>query len=296
MMTARDAKAPLRGDPLGHIGANRHTLPKNQRRVADYLLNQWERALYESSMTIAKKLGVGQSTVVRTAVRLGYAGFPEIQAAFRALLEDRFSTTKRIEHTSNLQRGRTADQRIAQVFQQHRKNLDAALRDLDPREVVRAAELIWKADRVFVLGLRTSAALAHYLGFYLSMIRKNVTVLTSDYMLLENFRSLGQRDVVVAFSFIRYYRQTVEASRMARDQGCHIVGLTDTVTAPLSQIANILFLAPVASTHYNNSYVAVFAIIDILLSIISGNNSRAAVRALRLMEAGYDRLQMFPRP
>jgi DNA-binding MurR/RpiR family transcriptional regulator len=263
--------------------------------VAEYLVNQWDKALYESSMTIAKKLGVGQSTVVRTAVRLGYAGFPELQAAFRSLLKDRFSTTTQIEQTSRLQRGQTAEQRIAQVFQQHRRNLDAALRDLDSKEVVRAADLIWKAKRVFVLGLRTSAALAHYLGFYLSMIRENVTILTSDYMLLENFRTLGKRDVLVTFSFIRYYRHTIEASMLARDQGCGIVGMTDTVTAPLSRIASILFLAPVASTHYNNSYVAAFAIIDILLSILSGNNSRAAMRALRSMEAGYDRLQMFPR-
>lgn len=258
-------------------------------------MKQWDKALYESSVTIAKKLGVSQTTVVRTAVRLGYAGFPELQAAFRSLLEDRFSATKRIEEASNHQKGQTAEQRIARVFQQHRKNLEVTLRYLDPKEIVRAAELIWKAKRIFILGLRTSVALAHYLGFYLSMIRENVTILTSDYMALENIRTLTKRDVLVTFSFIRYYRHTIECSTLARDRGCRIIGMTDTVTAPLSQIANILFLAPVTSSHYSNSYIAAFAVIDVLLSIISGDNSRTALRALRFMEACFNKLQLFSR-
>ncbi|MEW6267462.1 MAG: MurR/RpiR family transcriptional regulator [Thermodesulfobacteriota bacterium] len=283
----------MKNDPLRHISANFQKLAKNQQIVADYLLNNWEKALYESSITIAKKVGVSQSTVVRTVMRLGYSGFPEFQSALRVRLEDRFSTIKQIDQVSIRQKGQSLEQRIAQVFDQNRKNLDLALRDLDPEQTRKAAALIWKAKRVFVLGLRTGSTLAHYLGLHLSMIRPNVTIFSNDYMLLENLRTLGQGDVLVVFSFVRYSRKSIEAAMFAHKLGCNIIGITDVMSSPLSGLPHLLFLVPVTSLHYGNSYVAASAVVDVLLSLIVANNKKAAMKALQAMEEGFGKFQVF---
>lgn len=280
-------------DPLRHIEAHVHDLPRNQQRVAEYLLHHWERALYETSVTIAKKVGVGQSTVVRTVMNLGYRGFPEFQSALRTVLHNHFFTVGQINAVSHLQKGCSLEQRIAQVFDQNHANLNTALRDLGSNKVSRAADLIWKGRRIFILGLRTSGALAHYFGLHLSMIRPNVIILTSDNLLLENIRTAGDRDVVVAFSFIRYLRKTIEAVTYAKERGCHIVGMTDALTAPLAGISDILFLVPVASLYFGNSYVAPCALLDVLLSVIGQNNKREVLQALRSMEDGYAKLKIF---
>jgi DNA-binding MurR/RpiR family transcriptional regulator len=283
----------MNNDPLRHISANFQKLAKNQQIVADYLLNNWEKALYESSITIAKKVGVSQSTVVRTVMRLGYSGFPEFQSALRVRLEDRFSTTKQVDQVSIRQKGQSLEQRISQVFDQNRKNLDMALRDLDPEQTRKAADLIWKGKRVFVLGLRTGSTLAHYLGLHLCMIRANVTIFSNDSMLLENLRTLGKGDVLVVFSFVRYSRKTIEAAIFAHNLGCNIVGITDLMSSPLSGLPHILFLVPVTSMHYGNSYVAASAIVDVLLSLIVAYNKKAAMKALQSMEEGFGTFQVF---
>jgi DNA-binding MurR/RpiR family transcriptional regulator len=114
-----------------------------------------------------------------------------------------------INVVSNLRRGYSLEQRIAQVLDQNRANLETALRDL---EAEKAANLIWKGKRIFILGLRASGALSHYFGLYLSMIRPDVIILTSDNLLLESIRTATRKDVVVAFSFIRDLRKTIEAA------------------------------------------------------------------------------------
>lgn len=283
----------MNNDPLRQISANSQKLAKNQQIVADYLLNNWEKALYESSITIAKKVCVSQSTVVRTVMRLGYSGFPEFQSALRTRLEDRFSTIKQIDQVSIKQKGQSLEQRISQVFDQNRRNLDRALRDLDPEQTRKAADLIWKGKRVFVLGLRTGSTLAHYLGLHLSMIRANVTIFSNDYMLLENLRTLGKGDVLVIFTFVRYSRKSIEAAIFAHNMGCNIVGITDLMSSPLSGLPHILFLVPVTSMHYGNSYVAASAIVDVLLSLIVVYNKKAAMKALQSMEEGFGAFQVF---
>jgi DNA-binding MurR/RpiR family transcriptional regulator len=277
-------------DVLKSISAAADKLPKNQQRVADYIMNNWEKALHESSVTMAKKIGVSQSTVVRTVASLGYSGFPDFQATLQELLQDRISSTKRIEQVADMQEGQSVEQKIAQVFALQQENLQITLRHLDIKQTVKAADVLWKGRRIIILGLRTSAGLAHYFGLHLLMIREDVTILSSDYSLLENIQTLTDKDVLVVFSFARYYRNTIDATKLARDRGCTIVGITDKITAPLTAIADLIFHVPVTSMHYSTSYVAAFALIDVLLNIIGTNNKAAVTKALQSMEEGFQKL------
>lgn len=283
----------MKADILKHIAGMRSTLPKNQQLVANYLVDNWETALYESSMMIAKKVGVSQSTVVRTVTSLGYKGFLKFQAELRSLLKDQFSSIKRINQVSVEQEGQSIKQKIDLVFQQHQKNLKMTLRYLKPEQLIKAAEKIWSGKKVCILGLRTSGVSANYLGVHLSMIRGNVTILSSDYGLWETTRTLNKDDVLIVFSFMRYCRNTIVAASLAHERGCTVIGITDTMSAPLTQISDIIFHVPVISMHYSNSYVAVFALIDVLLNTIGTTNREATMKALQSMEEGFEKFQVF---
>ena len=280
-------------DILKHISSVSHTLPKNQQLVSKYLMDNWERALYESSMMIARKVGVSQSTVVRTVANLGYDSYPEFQAALRLILRDQISSINRIDQVSTEQKGQTLEQRIKKMFDQHQENLKTTLVHLDTEQLLKAARLIWKGKRIYILGLRTSGALAHYLGLPLSMIRENVNILTSDYALFENIRTVNRDDVLIVFSFTRYYRNTITAASLAHERGCTIIGVTDTIAAPLTRIGDIVFHVPVSSMHYSNSYAAVVALIDILLNTVGTNNKLAVMKALKDMEEGFKKFHIF---
>jgi len=117
----------MKDDVLKSISAMADKLPKNQHLVADYIMNNWDMALHESSVTIAKKIGVSQSTVARTVISLGYTGFPEFQGALQVLMQDRVSTIKRIELVSSIQEGQSTKQKVAQIFALQEENLQSTL-------------------------------------------------------------------------------------------------------------------------------------------------------------------------
>jgi DNA-binding MurR/RpiR family transcriptional regulator len=281
----------MKNDLLKSISAVAQQLPKNQQIVAEYIMNNWESALHESSVTVAKKTGISQSTVVRTVSSLGYAGFPEFQSALRALLQDRVSSIKRIEQASAIQEGQSIEEKITQIYSMQHDNLDIALHNLNIEQLEKAANAIWRGRRVIIVGLRTSAGLAHYLGLHLSMIRENVAIISSDYSLLENIQTSNNDDVLVVFSFSRYYRIPIDIAKLAKERGYTIVGITDLVAAPLTALADYCFHIPVTSMHFSSSYIAAFSLIDILLSIIGTNNKAEATKALAAMEDGFQKLR-----
>jgi DNA-binding MurR/RpiR family transcriptional regulator len=275
---------------LKSISAIVDKLPKNQQLVASYIMHNWDKALHESSVAIAKKIGVSQSTVVRTVASLGYKGFPEFQEALQVLLQDRVSTIKRIEQISSIQEGQSIEQKIAKVFALQQENLQVTLHNLDIEQIIKAAKVIWKGRRVIIVGLRSSAGLAHYLGLHLSMIREEVVVISNDYLLLENISTSNAGDVLVVFSFSRYYRITIDAAKLARERGYTIIGITDNIAAPLTPLADYVFYVPITSMHFSSSYIPAFALIDVLLSIIGTENKDDVTKALKSMEDGFQKL------
>jgi len=119
------------------------------------------------------------------------------------------------------------------------------------------------------------------------MIRDNVTILTSDYSLLENIQTLTPKDVLIVFSFSRYYRNAIDATKLARDRGCIIVGITDRIASSLTPLADLVFYVSITSMYFSNSYIAAFALIDVLLNIIGSNNKAETTKALKSMEEGF---------
>lgn len=278
---------------LKHISEKIGTLSKNQQKVAQHILRNWDRIPFMSATAIAVDLAVSQSTVIRTAIALGFSGFPDMQQALCDHLHHRLSTIERIERSVPLRGERNAAQILKETFQLHDNNLRQTLYRLDPQLTEKAAEAIMRADRVFVLAMRSTAAIGHYLGFNLGMIRKNVALITSDYTLLEQLRTVTGKDILIAVCFSRYTRQVLEAARLAKSLDCPVIGITDEHTSPLLGLSDIPFLVHTASSHYNTSVLSGIALADALLSIISAANKQLIITELQNMETAFERFKTF---
>lgn len=278
-------------DILKNISSIALTMAKNQRIVADYIMNNWEIVLRESSVSLAKRLHVSQSTVIRTIRGFGYAGFPDFQNELGKLLQEKMSTRKRIEEVSVSQKGKNIEEIISNIFELQKNNINMTKYNLDFDAVLQSASVIWAAQNVLILGLRTSAGLAHYLGLHLSMIRKNINIFWSDYSLIENIQTVNKRDVVIAFSFSRYYKTTIEAVELAKNRNCKIIGITDNVSSPLTALSDHIFYVPVTSMHFSSSYVSAFALIDVLLNTVGLTHKKEAACSLEAMEEGFRTLK-----
>ena len=283
----------MANDILKNIHVAAESFPKNQRAVADYILNNWETVLHESSTAVAKKLGVSQSTIMRTVRGFGYAGFSDFQKDLVGMFHERMSTIRRIEGISKSQKGKGLDETISSVFELQKKNIAITRYNIDPETVRKCTEAIWSADNVMTIGMRTASALSHYLGIHLAMIRRNVQIMSNEFSLLENIQQLGERDVVIAFCFARYPKTTLNAVDLARKKKCRIIGITDVASSPLTPLADSIFFTPVASMHFSTSYIAAFLLIDVLLNAIGLANKEHVSQTLTVLEEGLESLKTY---
>lgn len=269
-------------------------LSKGQKVVAYYILENWQAVAYKSARTLAEELSVSQSTILRTAYELGFDGFPALQEALQGVISEKVSVLSQLDlATTDENKQGSATDEIAKVLRLHEANLQKTFRQLDAEVVSRVAAILLKAERIAVLGMRSSAAIAHCLGFNLSLVRGNVQVFDSEYMLLEYIASMSPADAVVVASFSRYTLAAVESARAAKNRNCKVVAITDNMTSPLIAIADESFTVATTSRHINHSFMAAIAIVDAILTLITRAGQQEARKKLTGIEEQVDALKIF---
>ncbi|MDT8900209.1 MurR/RpiR family transcriptional regulator [Anaeroselena agilis] len=272
------------------------SLPRSQRKVAQHIMDNWERVAYESSTAVARQLNLSQATIIRTACALGFAGFPELQGHLRDIIQQRVSLVGRLDQVVN-RFGKEQEQGEPstkdRVFRQMAGNLRTLYTATSEDQLCRAVDSLMTAERVFIVGMRSSSAIAAYLGFNLSMVRPNVIIQDNDYNLLEKMKSLSADDLIVAIVFPRYTRLAIEATRKAYLLGARVIGITDSAASPIGALCHQSFYLPATSTHYNHSAIAAIALVDALLSFLSVRYADSVRKELELIEQDFKNFNIF---
>ena len=135
------------------------------------------------------KVQVSESTVVRFAIALGYDGYPALQKALQEMIRTRLTAVQRVEMTGNM-----SSAVLGTVFKADMQNIRQTIEDLDEANFSRTVDALCEAERVYVVGVRSSAPLAQFLGYYMNFIRDNVMVITSGISdVLEQVARVGER-------------------------------------------------------------------------------------------------------
>jgi RpiR family carbohydrate utilization transcriptional regulator len=249
--------------PLVRVRGIYDTLPRSERKVADYVLNYAEEVIHASVTNLAQALEVSESTVVRFCQRLGYQGYPE----FKILLARDLGAPFRVTYD-------TLDPRddVATVVQGTFQILTQALNDtlaaLDPCRVDQVVDLLLKAQHVFLFGCGGSGGSAQIA--YQKMLRLGLScfVCTDPHTqtLLAGIAT-GQ-DVVIGISYSGNNEDVVRAMRVAGDRCAHTVALTNYPTSPAAKMADLVLSTGAAETplvsESGPSRVVQLAVIDVL--------------------------------
>ncbi len=218
-------------DILTIIRENMGTFSKGQKKIAGFILESYDKAAFMTASRLGKRVGVSESTVVRFASELGYDGYPDMQRSLQKMIRNRLTTIQRIEVTND----RLGDQDLlSMVIQSDMEKLRVTLEELDRESFDRTVAAIVSARKIYIIGVRSSAAIAAFLHFYCNLIFENV-VLVSANTASEVFESLlrvGEGDVVIGVSFPRYSSRTVQAMSFARDRGATTIAITDSEASP----------------------------------------------------------------
>jgi len=216
-----------------------------------------------SVRAMAKKLKTDPATVVRIVRVLGFASFRDFQKHLHDL-SIAFATSADTMQAADGNRGKLAH--IADSIDRDFKNLQALKNSLDAARLNALAKRLYTARRIVLLAGDLAASLAEYLEYQTSLLGLPVFAATSPGRISHLTRSLTKEDVVIAISFRRGLRQTVDGAKKAREREAYCVALTDTFLSPLAKIADETFLAGIESTSFGASYAAPVALINALLS------------------------------
>ncbi|MBR4990086.1 MAG: MurR/RpiR family transcriptional regulator [Oscillospiraceae bacterium] len=268
------------------------TFSKGQRRIAQYILEAYDKAAFMTANRLGKTVGVSESTVVRFAVDLGFDGYPSMQKAMQEMVLNRLTSVQRIEVAND----RLGDQDvISMVLHSDMEKLRQTDETLDRNEFTAAVNAILKAKRVYILGVRSVAPLANFLGYYLNYMFNNVHVVSgfSAGEMFEKIVGVNADDVVIAFSFPRYSSSTTKGAQYCRSAGATVIGFTDSKQSPLGQCCDHVLIAKSDMVSLVDSLVAPLSVINALIVAIAAKREKEISRTFANLERIWDEYNVY---
>ena len=249
---------------LHTIENNMSSFSKGQKRIAGYILENYDKAAFMTASKLGKLVGVSESTVVRFASELGYDGYPSMQRALQEMIRSRLTSTQRIQAAGDLL---DRQDLLGAVLQSDIDKLREIVGEADRREFDNVVERIMRARHIYILGVRSSSFVAGYLNFYMHLLCENVTLVQSNAAgeIFEQLFRIGPEDVMIAISFPRYSKVTMNTVKFAQDRGASIIAITDNELSPVYQMSDAALLAPCEMISFVDSMVAPLSLINALL-------------------------------
>lgn len=268
------------------------TFSKGQKLIADYIIDHYDKAAFMTAAKLGEKVGVSESTVVRFAIELGYDGYPKLQKVLREVIKRHLTSVQRLEVSSERIESESV---LKTVLQSDFNKIRMTLAEADPAKFNLIVEEILQANRIFILGVRSSAPLASFLGFYFNLIFENVRVIntTSVSEMFEQIVNAKKGDVVIGISFPRYSKRTSKAMEFAREHGATVIAITDNESSPLAKRSNYSLFARSDMASFVDSLVAPLSMINALIVAIGLKRKDKIHNTLVKLEKIWDAYQVY---
>lgn len=277
---------------LNKIDKNYEQMSKGQKLLADYILKNYDKAVFLTAAKLGKVVGVSESTVVRFATQLGYQGYPGFQKALEELVRNKLNSIQRMEVTY----GRISQSEIlASVLQSDIEKIKLTLANMDQNAFELAVDTILNAKRIYVVGIRSCAPLANFLSFYLNLIFANVTSVhtNSSSEIFEQLIRIGAEDVIIGISFPRYSMRTLKALEFASNRKSKVITLTDSVHSPMTLYSSCNLIARSDMASIVDSLVAPLSVVNALVVALCMKKQKDVIATLETLEQIWDEYQVY---
>ena len=249
-------------DMIDRLNQSGKRLSKSHRRIAEYIVEHYDKAVFMTAGRLGENVGVSESTVVRFASALGYEGYPQLQRSLQELVRHKLTAVQRFEMSSEIDQSAV----LQTVLKSDMQNIRATIEELDRTVFEDVVGRIAAAGGIYVMGLRSAAPLAQFLGYYLNYIFDNVRLVSSGATdVFEEILRIHEDDVLIGISFPRYSTRTLEAMRFARKCGAQVIGITDGPMSPLNGVSHACLAARTDMASFVDSLAAPLSVINALI-------------------------------
>lgn len=251
-----------------------------QKKIAEYILQNYDKAVFLTAKELGHTVGVSESTVIRFASLLEYNGYPQLQKAMQDMLKTRITTVERMQLSLLDKEGDI----IHRVFNTDINNIRLTMEKISHPDFGAAVQEIAKARNIYVISLRSATALGHFLYFYLQLLLKNCKMVGNTNIFLEELRAAGPQDLVIGISFARYTRQTVEGLQYCKERGARVLAITDSLTSPLAKYSDHILTARSEQISFIDTLTAPFSLINALILAVGVKEGAKTAQALSQLE------------
>lgn len=277
---------------IGRIKEKYQSMSKSHKAIANFIFDHYDQAVFMTAAKIGEELGISESTVVRFASCLEYAGYPEFQASLAQWVKNKLNTVQKMD----AKYGKSTQSEILNaVLTADIKNVKETLQSIDPAAFDVAVHTILSAKNVYILGVRSCEPLADFLHFYLNMIRGNVVNLktTSVTEIFEQMLRIGDEDVFIGISFPRYSMRTLKAMEFARDRNAKVLSITDSARSPMTLYSTCNLVANSDMVSIVDSLVAPLSVINALVVALCMQRPEEVKESLTTLEEAWNNYQVY---
>lgn len=277
-------------DVLSLIRGRMKDLSKGHKKIAEYILSNYEKCAFLTALDLGKEVGVSESTVVRFPAALGFKGYPEFQRSLENIVQEKIHSFEKIDV---LGKDMSTNMVLSNVMMMDARKIEHTLEHMDFKAFDMAVEDILNADNIYVIGVRTCEPLADFLGYYLKMIKKNVNVVrtSNSNELFEQMMYVGEKDVVIGISFPRYSMRTLKAMEFANNRKARVISITDSVHSPMNMYSSCNLFARSDMASIVDSMVAPMSLINALIVSLCIRKSDEVVKNIELLNSVIDNFQ-----
>lgn len=265
---------------------------KGQKKLADFIREEYDKAAFLTAAKMGEEVGVSESTVVRFATALGYDGYPEFQKALGEMVRTKLNSIQRMEVTY----GRISQGEILEtVLQSDIEKIKLTMSSIDHDVFELAVDTLLNARRIYVIGIRSCAPLASFLGFYLNLICDDVTAVNtnSSSEIFEQLIRIGEEDVIIGISFPRYSMRTLKALEFASNRKAKVITLTDSIHSPMNLYSSCNLIARSDMASIVDSLVAPLSVVNALVVALCMKKQKEVITTLETLEQIWDEYQVY---
>ena len=280
------------GDLYSKINECYGKMSKGQKVLANYITDNYDKAVFLTAAKMGEIVGVSESTVVRFATFLGYKGYPEFQKALEETVRNKLNSVQRIKVTN----GRIAQSGVLHsVLSSDAEKIKNTMEEIDEMAFNSAIDTILSARKIYIIGIRSCAPLASFLAFYLNLIFEDVILITtnSSSEIFEQMMRITNRDVIIGISFPRYSMRTLKALEFANSRNANVITITDSVHSPMNLYSSCNLIAESDMASIVDSLVAPLSVINALIVELCKRKQTDVAETLGELESIWDEYQVY---
>ena len=279
-------------DILSLIRVRMSGLSKGHKRIAEYILANYEKCAFLTAAKLGEVVGVSESTAVRFPAALGFSGYPEFQKALEDILQEKIHSFDRIDVLNSHM---TTNMVVNNVMSMDARKIEHTLKSFDTASFDMAVEDIMAAESVYIIGARSCEPLAEFFGYYLRLVKKNVQVVKTGNTneLFEQMMYIGEGDVAIGISFPRYSMRTLKAMEFANNRNAKVITLTDSVHSPMNLYSSCNLIARSDMASIVDSLVAPLSVINALIVALCMKKQGEVAKTLETLEDIWNEYQVY---